>query len=252
MVLRPGLELANLSDVGLQREQNEDYYCYAEPASDEDFRRIGRLAVVADGMGGHEGGQVASGIAVETVRDVYLAYSGDNPGDALLTAFQDAHAAIQTYAREHPELRGMGTTCTAVALRDRDLYYGHVGDSRLYLIRESGISQVTDDHSLVGRLLRDGQITAEEAAVHPDKNVLTAALGMDSAVPGDFSEAPRPLDPNDILLICTDGLHGLVNDRELWHIALNNPPREACRELVRIANDRGGFDNITVQILKLT
>jgi protein phosphatase len=252
MVLRPGLELANLSDVGLQREQNEDYYCYAEPASDEDFQRIGRLAVVADGMGGHEGGQVASGIAIETVRDVYLAHPASDPSEALLAAFQDAHAAIQAYAREHPELRGMGTTCTAVALRDRDLYYGHVGDSRLYLIRDSGISQITDDHSLVGRLLRDGQITAEEAAVHPDKNVLTAALGMDSAVPGDFSEAPMPLNPNDILLICTDGLHGLVNDRELWHIAFNNPPREACRELVRMANDRGGFDNITVQILKLT
>jgi serine/threonine protein phosphatase PrpC len=251
MVLRPGLELANLSDVGLQREQNEDYFCYAEPASEEDFRRIGRLAVVADGMGGHEGGQVASGIAIETVRDVYLTHPGDNPGEALLTAFQDAHAAIQAYAREHPELRGMGTTCTAVAMRGRELFYGHVGDSRLYLIRDSGISQVTDDHSLVGRLLRDGQITSEEATVHPDKNVLTAALGMDSAVPGDFSEVPVPLYPNDILLICTDGLHGPVNDEELRQVALASSPREACRELVRMANDRGGFDNITVQILKV-
>ncbi len=251
MLLRPGLELANLSDVGLQREQNEDYFCYAEPASEEDFRRIGRLAVVADGMGGHEGGQVASGIAIDTVRDVYLTHPGDDLSEALLTAFQDAHAAIQAYAREHPELRGMGTTCTAVALRDRELFYGHVGDSRLYLIRDSGISQVTDDHSLVGHLVRLGQITPEEAAVHPDRNVLTAALGMDSAVPGDFSEAPVPLYPNDILLICTDGLHGLVNDQELRHVSLNNPPRDACRELVRMANERGGFDNITVQILKV-
>jgi len=251
MLLRPGLELANLSDVGLHREQNEDYFCYVEPASEEDFKRLGRLAIVADGMGGHEGGQVASGIAIDTVRDVYLAHSGDDPGEALLTAFQDAHAAIQVYAREHPELRGMGTTCTAVVLRDHDLYYGHVGDSRLYLIRDSAISQLTDDHSLVGRLLRDGQITPEEAAVHPDRNVLTAALGMDSAVPGDFSGAPRPLYQNDILLICTDGLHGLVNDEELRHIALNDAPSEACREMVRLANGRGGFDNITVQILKM-
>ena len=251
MFLRPGLELANLSDVGRQREQNEDYFCYVEPASDEDFRRLGRLAIVADGMGGHEGGQVASGIAIETVRDVYLAHLDNDPSEALLTAFQDAHAAIQAYAREHPELRGMGTTCTAVALRDRDLFYGHVGDSRLYLIRDSGISQVTDDHSLVGRLLREGQITPQEAAVHPERNVLTAALGMDSAVPGDFSEAPVPLYPNDILLICTDGLHGLVTDNEMHHMASNHPPSEACRELVRMANDRGGFDNITVQILKV-
>jgi len=202
-------------------------------------------------MGGHEGGQVASGIAIETVRDVYLAYLDNDPSEGLLTAFQDAHAAIQAYAREHPELRGMGTTCTAVALRDRDLYYGHVGDSRLYLIRDSGISQVTDDHSLVGRLLREGQITPEEAAVHPERNVLTAALGMDSAVPGDFSEAPMPLFSNDILLICTDGLHGLVSDDELQQIASSHQPSDACRELVRMANDRGGFDNITVQILKV-
>jgi protein phosphatase len=251
MFLRPGLELANLSDVGRQREQNEDYFCYVEPASEEDFRRIGRLAIVADGMGGHVGGQVASGIAIDTVRDVYLAHPAGDPSEALLTAFQNAHAAIQAYAREHPELQGMGTTCTAAVLRNRDLYYGHVGDSRLYLIRDSGISQITDDHSVVGRLLREGQITPEEAAVHPDKNVLTAALGMDSAVPGDFSEIPVPLNPNDILLICTDGLHGLVSDEEMCEIALNNPPTEACRELVRMANERGGFDNITVQILKV-
>jgi PPM family protein phosphatase len=196
MLLRPGLELANLSDVGRQREQNEDYFCYVEPASEEDFKRIGRLAVVADGMGGHVGGQVASSIAIETVRDVYLTHTSVDPSEALLTAFQDAHAAIQAHAREHPELHGMGTTCTAAVLRDRDLYYGHVGDSRLYLIRDLDISQVTDDHSVVGRLLREGQITPEQAAVHPDKNVLTAALGMDSAVPGDFSEIPVPLNPN--------------------------------------------------------
>jgi PPM family protein phosphatase len=251
MLLRPGLELANLSDVGRQREQNEDYFCYVEPASEEDFKRIGRLAVVADGMGGHVGGQVASSIAIETVRDVYLTHTSVDPSEALLTAFQDAHAAIQAHAREHPELHGMGTTCTAAVLRDRDLYYGHVGDSRLYLIRDLDISQVTDDHSVVGRLLREGQITPEQAAVHPDKNVLTAALGMDSAVPGDFSEIPVPLNPNDILLLCTDGLHGLVSDQEMHQIALNNPPTEACRELVRMANERGGFDNITVQILKV-
>src|SRR5260370_5620877 len=152
MLLRPGLELANLSDVGLHRAQNEDYYCYVEPASDEDFRRIGRLAVVADGMGGHEGGQVASGIAVETVRDVYLKHPGDNPSQALLAAFQDAHAAIQDYAREHPELHRMGTTCTAVALRGGELFYGHVSDSRLSLIRDSGISHTADHPYLFRRL----------------------------------------------------------------------------------------------------
>ena len=112
MLIRPGIELANLTDVGCHRAENEDYYCYAEPEDDLDFQRKGRLAVVADGMGGHEGGKLASAIAVETVRDGYLNHPDGDPREALQTAFQNAHAAIQEYARQHPELDGMGTTCT--------------------------------------------------------------------------------------------------------------------------------------------
>ncbi|HEV2689847.1 MAG TPA: Stp1/IreP family PP2C-type Ser/Thr phosphatase [Bryobacteraceae bacterium] len=251
MRIRPGIELANLTDTGCQREKNEDYYCYAEPDDEENFRRKGRLAIVADGMGGHEGGQVASSIAVETVRDAYLNHPADDPGEALAVAFQDAHAAILDHARAHPELHGMGTTCTAAVIRDGQLFYSHVGDSRLYQIRGFSISQLTEDHSQVGRLLREGLITPEEAAVHPERNVLTAALGMDSAVPLDFPKEPIPLEPNDVLLICTDGLHGLVGNEELLAVAGSTPPRDACQELVRMAKDRGGFDNITVQILRI-
>jgi len=251
MVIRPGIELANLSDTGTTRTENEDYYCYAEPASDEEFRKKGRLAIVADGMGGHAGGQVASGIAVDQVRQVYLDHPADEPQEALVAAFREAHAAILDYAREHPELRGMGTTCTVAVVRDSDLFFGHVGDSRLYLIRDGSISRVTQDHSLVGRMVREGLLTPEEAAVHPDRNVLTAALGMESAVPIEVSEEPMPLATGDTLLICTDGLHGLVSDEEMGSIACSHTPTQACRELVRIANERGGFDNITVEILKL-
>jgi len=251
MVIRPGIELANLTDVGCEREQNEDYYCYAEPESDAAFLEKGRLAIVADGMGGHEGGQIASTLAVETVRDAYLNSADSDPAAALSAALQSAHTAIHAYAAEHPELAGMGTTCTCAVIKEGFLSYGHVGDSRLYLIRGSTISRVTDDHSLVGRMVREGLITEEAAATHPQRNVLTAALGMESAVPVDLSETPLALAPGDTLLLATDGLHGLVNDGEILAAAGSSSPAEACKTLVNLAKERGGFDNITVQILRI-
>jgi serine/threonine protein phosphatase PrpC len=250
MRIRPGIELANLTDVGCHRDENQDNFCYAEPEDDLYFQKKGRLAIVADGMGGHEGGKLASTIAVEAVRDEYLNHPDGDPCQALQTAFQNAHAAIQEYARQHPELHGMGTTCTAVTILDSELCYGHVGDSRLYLIRGYNISRITQDHSQVERLVQDGLITPEEAAVHPQRNVLTAAMGVEPAA-ADFSETPLPLKPGDILLISTDGLHGLVNDQELLATASTLHPAAACHELVRMAKERGGFDNITVQILKI-
>jgi serine/threonine protein phosphatase PrpC len=251
LVLRPGIELGNLTDIGCERAENEDYYCYAEPEGEEEFQRKGRLAVIADGMGGYEGGKIASAIAVERVRDSYLAHPSDDPHEALVAAFHDAQSAIQEYTRQHPELQGMGTTCTCLVLKDHELFYGHVGDSRLYLIRNFAISLLTEDHSYVRRLVRDGMITPEDARVHPDRNVLTAALGMQTPVAADFSETPVALEPGDTLLLCTDGLHGLVSDHELLEVAANLPAAEACQELVRRAKDRGGFDNITIQILRV-
>lgn len=251
MVIRPGIELANLTDTGLVRTANEDYYCYMEPDDDELFRVKGRLAVVADGMGGHIGGQVASGIAVDTIRRVYLADPSEDPREALVAAFREAHAAIHDYVRSHPELKSMGTTCTAAVVRDFRLYYGHIGDSRLYLTHNGAISQVTRDHSMVNRLVEQGKLTPEEAAVHPDRNVLTAALGMEKQPEADFSEAPLDLWSGDSILICSDGLHGLVSDEEMAHFIKTGTPREACLALVDMAKQRGGHDNITVQILKL-
>jgi serine/threonine protein phosphatase PrpC len=252
MVIRPGIELANLTDTGCVRSENEDYYGYVEPEADEDFLKRGRLAIVADGMGGHVGGRVASGIAVDVVRRTYLNEPGAEPLDALLTAFGNAHFAIQEAGHEDPSLRGMGTTCSAAVLLDHQLHYGHVGDSRIYLLRDSTISQVTHDHSYVARLVESGALTPEEAAVHPERNVLTAALGMDSNIQADFSEAPLPLQANDMVLLCTDGLHGLVSDGEMLAVATDHPPREACKQLVEMAKNRGGYDNITVQIIRVT
>jgi PPM family protein phosphatase len=249
MKIRPGIEIANLTDVGCARTENQDYYGYAEPESDEEFRRKGRLAIVADGMGGHKGGQVASAIAVEALRDTYLQDEAEEPEAALIAAFSSAQSTILQFAAEHPELTGMGTTCVAVAIRDGRLHYGHVGDSRLYLFRNSTISRLTRDHTYVNRLVDEGMITPEQAESHPDRNVLTAALGMDRPVPAEFGESN--LKARDVLLMCTDGLHGLVRDEGMLATVTQLSPRDACRELVQLAKTRGGFDNITLQIIRV-
>lgn len=248
MKIRPGIELANLTDTGCEREENEDYFGYAEPESDEQFARKGRLAVVADGMGGHEGGQVASRLAVEVVRDVYLESPAD-PTAALLEAFQAAHEAIRRCAADHPRLRGMGTTCTALALLDERLSFAHVGDSRLYRIRGSTTTRLTQDHSYVNRLVAEGILQPEEAENHPDRHILAAALGSDSALQVEIPEAPVKLEPDDVLLLCTDGLHGLVSDEEILAVVTRSKPADACRELVQMARQQGGPDNITLQIV---
>src|SRR5438876_3445508 len=139
MKVRPGVEISGQSDIGCQRENNEDSYGYWEPEDDQQFLRKGRLAVVADGMGGYEGGQEASRLAVETLLEVYRDFGGDDPQAALVEALQAAHEQIRQYSFAHPELRGMGTTCTAAAIVQDALYYVHVGDTRLYLIRDGQI-----------------------------------------------------------------------------------------------------------------
>lgn len=252
MQIRPGVEIANLTDRGCVREVNEDYYAYAEPDDDEQFRQRGRLMVVADGMGGHIGGQVASGIAVQAVRDAFLNGDPATPDELLIRGFSDAQQAILGHCDQHPELQGMGTTCTAAIVHAGCFSYGHIGDSRLYLVRQGHATQITDDHSLVNKLVKSGAITPEEAAVHEDRNVLTAALGMRSPeIAADFSDAPIPLQPGDGLLLASDGLHGLVNPDEIREAVEKESPYEACRTLVDLAKLRGGPDNITVQIMRI-
>lgn len=202
------MEVAGLSDVGCQRENNEDSVLYWEPADDREFQRKGRLAVVADGMGGYEGGQEASRLAVETVRDVYDKVMRDDPQAALVEAFLTAHDRIQSYAVENPEFQGMGTTCTALVIRARQLHLAHVGDSRLYLIRGSKISRLTRDHSYVGRLVESGIVRAEDAEKHPQRHILTAALGAGNEISVDGTDQSVELQDHDDLLLCTDGLWG--------------------------------------------
>ena len=252
MRIRPGVEIANLTDPGCVRTENEDYYCFAEPESDELFRRRGRLLVVADGMGGHAGGQVASGVAVEAVRDAFLNGESDDLAQLLVNGFSRAQQGIIEQSAQRPELRGMGTTCTAAIVHQGQLSFGHIGDSRLYLIRDGRPTQITEDHSLVNQLLKSGAITAEQAAVHEERNVLTAALGMRSeTIAADFSEKPIPLHAGDGVVLASDGLHGLVNADEIREAVEKESAYEACRTLVGLAKRRGGPDNITVQILRV-
>ena len=248
MKIRPGVELASLTDAGCQRDKNEDSYCYWEPAEDTLFQRIGRLAVVADGMGGHEGGQVASRLAVKTIRQTYSSSEQLDPQQRLLEAFRVAHEAIQQRARDNLDLLGMGTTCTAFALVGNRLYYAHVGDSHLYLLQAGNLRLVTRDHSLVVRLIETGVIRPEEAENHPQRHVLTAALGVSDEIEPDFPAAPLLLGKPDVLMICTDGLWGQMRESELQQILASQPPRVACDMLVKLAKERGGPDNITLQI----
>ncbi|MGA2099799.1 MAG: Stp1/IreP family PP2C-type Ser/Thr phosphatase [Candidatus Sulfotelmatobacter sp.] len=246
------MEAASLTDVGLQRANNEDSYLYWEPESSTEFDRKGRLAVVADGMGGYEGGQEASRLAVETVRHIYdCDFSGD-PQQTLSTAFQTAHDAIQRYAQEHPQFHGMGTTCTALAIIGHNLYFAHIGDSRLYLARDGGLTRLTRDHSYVGRLVENGIVRSEDAESHPQRHILTAALGSGRDIVPHIPNQPVQLEESDVLILCTDGLWSLVSEHDLAQVAQNNPPAEACAKLVQMALQRGGPDNITVVVLRVS
>src|SRR5229473_6905184 len=163
MKVRTGIEVSVQSDIGCLRQNNEDSFGYWEPEDDKQFLRKGRLAVVADGMGGYEGGQEASRLAVETVLAVYDKAFRTDPQATLVEAFAVAHKRIQEYAEDHAEFQGMGTTCTALAVVARQLYFAHVGDSRLYLVRGGEISRLTRDHTYVGRLVETGLVRAEDA-----------------------------------------------------------------------------------------
>ena len=252
MQIHAGVEVAALSDVGCQRENNEDSYAYWEGSTDEQFQHQGRLAVVADGMGGHEGGQEASRIAVEAIQEIYAAAGTESDRQTVLAAgFREAHRRIHEHAVKDVQLRGMGTTATAVVLVGDRLSYAHIGDSRLYRVRGGEITKLTHDHSYVSRLVEDGVLSPEEAEVHPQRNILTAALGVGPEVAPDSPAQPVPLQSGDVLVLCTDGLWGLVNDDEIRDVAAKQKPEAACHALIEMAKERGGPDNITVQILRL-
>jgi protein phosphatase len=239
-----------LTDVGRIRKTNEDKVLYVAPEVGASEEKIGFLALVADGMGGHAAGEVASEMAAELIRN--LVYSSrERPPQALSNAFHMANRAIFEQSQNDPELRGMGTTCTAILIRDETLYLAHIGDSRAYLWRNDDFRQLSDDQTLHAKLVRDGLMTAEEALTAPGGNFILQALGARESIEPTISEHGLKLESGDRLLLCSDGLYSFVKDAEIAKLIAAEAPAEACQHLVDAANGAGGADNISVGIFQI-
>jgi protein phosphatase len=236
------------TDVGCHREINEDASTYVEPEDSEILMTRGRLVVVADGMGGHSAGEVASRMAVDVISSQYYRSPGD-PRSALMTSFMQANRDIHQSSTEIQARKGMGTTCTALVLRNGTALAAHVGDSRLYLIRGGQIYLMTEDHSAVMELVKRGLISLAEARHHPDKNVILRALGSHRDVEVSIWDEPLPIRGGDRFLLCSDGLYDLVEDNEIMEAVLDGDGPSACAALIKLAKERGGYDNITVAVV---
>jgi PPM family protein phosphatase len=239
-----------LSDVGCVRELNEDSGTYIQPDDPEVLASKGLLILVADGMGGHSAGEVASKMAVEVITRTYYEDGGD-PQSALKKAFREANRAIHKTAEKDESKTGMGTTCTALVLQNGTAISAHVGDSRLYLVREGSIYLMTEDHSAVMEMVKAGLISLEQARHHPDKNVILRAMGSHPEVEVTTWQEPFPVRAGDCFLLCSDGLYDLIEDEEIKRVVESQEPRSACESLIALAKERGGHDNISVGIVSL-
>ena len=220
------------TDIGQVREGNEDAYLVVAP-----------LYAVADGMGGHRGGEVASSLALETVQQLFERQEG-----TLADQVAQANRVVYDRSQSDRSVSGMGTTLTAALIDGNEVHLVHVGDSRAYLLRDARLTQLTEDHTLVHRMVVEGEITADEAETHPHRSILTRALGVDESVQVD--EGDVQVETGDRLLLCTDGLTGMVPEEQIQEIMLDaSDPQEVVDRLVRVANRAGGIDNITAVVL---
>jgi len=243
------LDVAQLTDVGRKREHNEDNMAYVIPKDQQIMAKKGALFIVADGMGGHAAGEVASEIAVDTVSNVYYQDDSDDVAISLLHAIKRANALIHQRASENMLRSGMGTTCVAAVLRGNMAYIANVGDSRAYLLRQSQVKQVSQDHSWVAEQVRAGLLTEDQARTHAQRNVITRCLGTQADV--EIDVFPEAIEESDALVLCTDGLSGLVSDDEIRRIVDQTAPQESVYHLVERANENGGPDNITAIVVSV-
>jgi len=237
------LRTAASSDVGLRRRGNEDRFAVVPDLG---------LCLVADGMGGHSAGQVASALAAEAVVASLREMAGGSASatEKLRRALEDANRAIYAAARQKSEYAGMGTTVVALLAEGGRASLAHVGDSRAYRVRSRRIRQLTDDHSIVGELLRRHEISADDAREHPHRHVLTRALGVRGHVQPDLAELTP--EPGDLFVLCSDGLTNHVEDQEIAKLSLESPDLDICCEaLIELANRRGGEDNTTVVLARV-
>ena len=235
------IEAAGLSKKGL-RQENQDFFL---------INRYKKIFAVADGMGGHNAGQLASTIAIKSAERFFENNYNKYLDKAQLVAksMTAANKAVIEHTSLYPDTLGMGTTMTFMHIdNDGAAYIGHVGDSRAYLINVKGIFQLTDDHSYVGELLRNGGITVADALNHPQRNLLMRAIGC--TLQADIDVVTHEVHMGDIILLCTDGLFNMVSNDDISHIVLQNPVKDAVDILVDTALKSGGSDNVTVVLVK--
>ena len=244
------VQYASLSDVGFRRRNNQDSFAVMLSPDAETFQARGHLFIVADGMGGHAVGELASKIAVDTIPHAYFKNRIDDIPVALSAAIIDANTAVHEKGSQNLDFNRMGTTAVSLALGPKGAVAGHVGDSRLYRIRREQIDQLTFDHSLEWELIRHGRLKPNDQLLPDIKHVITRSIGPESEVEPEV-EGPFPVWAGDAFLLCSDGLTGLVKDAEIGAIVKHLAPTEACRLLVNLANQRGGSDNITVIIAQV-
>ena len=235
------------TDIGKARENNQDYYYI--PNQTEKLN----LCILADGMGGYNGGEVASKLATETVKK-YIKTNfpkEECSKEAILSliknAMEYANMVVYEKSKEVKELEGMGTTLDICLIYNNKVYIGHIGDSRIYRIRKNIIRRITTDHSYVEKLVKDGTITREEAFYHPKKNMLMKALGCNESIEPDI--LVKEFLENDIMLMCSDGLTNMLTEEAIYDI-VQEQPETACENLVKRANENGGYDNISVILIK--
>jgi serine/threonine protein phosphatase PrpC len=238
-------EYGNATDIGKKRKVNEDYFANFDTKN-------GYVFLVCDGMGGHKGGEKASRIAIQAIKGYLLENTHSNIQELLKCAFSYANREIIDYALRHTELKGMGSTCVALLINNSNYYYAHVGDSRLYYYSGSKFNRLTKDHSFVQSLVDLGEISENEAAQHPRKNEINNVLGIEYMKPATVCQSPLKPQDGDFLLLCTDGLYGMVSDEAMRKVLINKKSlTEQANELIWLANEAGGDDNITLQIIKV-
>jgi len=268
----PRYRFCAASDRGSIRERNEDYYGIFVPDTEELADRFGVLAVISDGMGGHFSGAEASKKAVESVGDAYFEGSGASIS-SIVRSDLAAPAHHESKGRSEASLvnklrwsileanrqvfesvgeghNGMaGTTCTAIVFLPEFMHIAHAGDSRAYLVRDGELRQLTEDHSVVGEMVRKGMLSRKDANKHPQRNIITKAVGLRGQLDIDVDES-IPVETGDRILLCTDGLFSMLDEDEILEIAAKGTLQKACETLVRRAKDEGGIDNITVMIVE--
>jgi len=243
-VRTPVFELAVLSDVGTNRDNNEDS-CGHLIDGDNSV-----VFAVADGVGGYEGGEVASAMAIEVTLEAYReSPAAWGPAKRLQRAVQRANIEIHNRALTVPELRRMATTLSAAAISDGVLYAAHIGDCRIYLVRHGRIQQITKDHTVVAERVRMGLMSASRARTHPERSALSRSLGHDLIV--SLDRITLPLLQDDRLIMCSDGLYNVLEDREIEREIHQLEAEAACQHLVGVANERGTADNLTVAVFTM-